>query len=261
MRRSLGAAGMVVVFEAWREYVRSKRFRERKDLEETYKNELKAFSTAMESVKIAEVHVSRWQKRVDVYTDQVFYENEETKEIALDLPTVQNYLPSNFVVPPMPTALPPWEKDKKTENNEENQVVAGDASDGSGDVGGGGGTGTTVGGVQENNGGGNNGIVHDVVLAPLVQLQHALLPYTLIHELFYVLPCSPLIHPLSQPSLTILSNIPYHTLGPLPSAYTWPAGRIGAKTSRRCSLRSSRQVMNQSLVLTLPFSSLALRFL
>ena len=165
MRRSLGAAGMLVVFEAWREYVASKRFRERKDLEETYKNELKAFSTAMESIKIAEVHVSRWQKRVDVYTDQIFYENEETKAIALELPTIQNYLPSNFVVPPMPTALPPWEKDGKSKNKgEEDKQAVGDGEGAGGDGGAGGGAGA----VEENNVGGGTGIVHDVAVVPQV---------------------------------------------------------------------------------------------
>ena len=187
MRRSLGAAGMVVVFEAWREYVTSKRLRERKDLEETYKNELKAFSTAMESVKIAEVHVSRWQKRVDVYTDQVFYENEETKAIALALPTIQNYLPSNFVVPPMPTALPPWEKDGKSENKEEDKGGAvGDPGGGGGDVGGGGGAGATEGGVQENNVVGGNGIVHDVVVAPQVAIMHPIIIYAFQAPFSYI---------------------------------------------------------------------------
>ena len=57
MRRSLGAAGLVVVFETWRDYVKTKRQRERRDLEKKYELEVKSFATAMQSVQIAQVRV------------------------------------------------------------------------------------------------------------------------------------------------------------------------------------------------------------
>ena len=102
MRKSLGSAGLQVVFETWRDFVRTKRQRERRDQEIQYEQELKAFATAMESVKLAEFHVSLWTKRVDVYTEQVFWENEQTKETAMERPGLHNYLPQGFSIPPMP---------------------------------------------------------------------------------------------------------------------------------------------------------------
>ena len=57
MRRSLGAAGLVVVFETWRDYVKTKRQRERRDLEKKYELEVKTFATAMQSVNIAQVRL------------------------------------------------------------------------------------------------------------------------------------------------------------------------------------------------------------
>ena len=71
MRRSLGAAGLVVVFETWRDYVVNKKIRERRDAEKQYEREIKQFATAMQSVKIAQHHVSLWKRCVDIYTDQV----------------------------------------------------------------------------------------------------------------------------------------------------------------------------------------------
>ena len=61
----------MVVFETWRDYVVNKKIRERRDAEKQYEREIKQFATAMQSVKIAQHHVSMWKRCVDVYTDQV----------------------------------------------------------------------------------------------------------------------------------------------------------------------------------------------
>ena len=60
-----------MVFETWRDYVINKKLRERRDAEKQYEREIKQFATAMQSVKIAQHHVSLWKKCVDIYTDQV----------------------------------------------------------------------------------------------------------------------------------------------------------------------------------------------
>ena len=61
----------MVVFETWRDYVVNKKIRERRDAEKQYEREIKQFATAMQSVKIAQHHVSMWKRCVDIYTDQV----------------------------------------------------------------------------------------------------------------------------------------------------------------------------------------------
>ena len=130
MRRSLGAAGLVVVFETWRDYVKTKRTRERRDAEKQYEAEVKTFATVMESVKVAQHHVSRWKRCVDVYSDKVFWQHEETGEVSLAEPGIHNYLPALFVIPKVPDKLPPWEQEEKVEEEEEEEMHAGGGAGG-----------------------------------------------------------------------------------------------------------------------------------
>ena len=56
---------------AWKEWVKSKFDRAKKDEEIRFIANMKEFSTAMTSVYIAEHQLKFWKKCVDVYSDQV----------------------------------------------------------------------------------------------------------------------------------------------------------------------------------------------
>ena len=107
IRESWGGASLKKSFVGWRTWVRTKHRRERRDLRHHWRQVLRGFEAAMESVLIAEAQALQWDRCADVYSDHIFYTHQITGDISWVQPTIATYLPPGFVVPKPPDPLPP----------------------------------------------------------------------------------------------------------------------------------------------------------
>ncbi len=107
IRRFTSGASLGLVFKEWKKFHFTQKQRARRDLRAKWRDAIKGFNTAMESVRSAQALADFWVKCADVYTDQPFWKHKLTGEIVIDRPSIQNYLPPNFTVPDPPEDLPP----------------------------------------------------------------------------------------------------------------------------------------------------------
>jgi hypothetical protein len=77
VRANMSGVGLKNAFEAWKGWVEGKHERAQRDEEIRYLAEMKDFSTAMASVHIAELALSFWTKKVDIYTDKNYWQHIE----------------------------------------------------------------------------------------------------------------------------------------------------------------------------------------
>jgi hypothetical protein len=106
VRRTWGGLALETIFFEWKKYFRNRKQRERRDARVKFKVEKQAFDAAMNSVNLAQKLVDDWVQCVDIYTDELFWYNPKENELSIEPPSLEHYLPMNFLVPDPPHDLP-----------------------------------------------------------------------------------------------------------------------------------------------------------
>lgn len=124
IRENWGGASLRKSFNGWRDWVKDKLRRQKRDLRYHWRVTLRGFEAAMQSVLIAEAQANLWEKCADVYSDHIFYTNTTTGDISWERPTIATYLPPGFVIPDPPDPLPPGISIDSTSSDSEREDSA-----------------------------------------------------------------------------------------------------------------------------------------
>jgi len=106
IRQNWEGLGLRLIFKQWRDFVKARKRRARRDLRFYWRIALRSFEACMESVGIAEAQVGFWEKCINVYTDEPFYRHRLTDQVTEEKPEIKHYLPQFFVIPAPPPQLP-----------------------------------------------------------------------------------------------------------------------------------------------------------